>query len=233
MGVDVTSNYPEAVNQLEKVGYVRSLSAEKVLALAPTLVLGFSEGLKPEVQQQFKSAGLQTGIFTQEYSIAGTEKLILEMAWQFHKQQEADSLIERLHHDLAKVETLPVSPRVLFIYARGAGAMMVAGNHTAPKKMIELAGGQNAISGFDDFKPLTPEALVNANPDIILLFDSGLQSLGGVKGLLSLPGVLQTRAGKNRHIIEMDGQLLAGFGPRVGEAPAILNQQFKHLMAAQ
>ena len=51
---------------------------------------------------------------------------------------------------------------------------MVAGKNTPMEKLITLAGGENAINEFDDFKPLTPEAVVKANPDILFLFKSGL-----------------------------------------------------------
>lgn len=233
VGVDVTSNYPESVNKIEKVGYVRSLAAEKVLALNPTLVLAFSEGMKPELKDQLSSAQVHSIIIKQEYTINGTKAFIKTLAENFDQQPKADELNNKIDEDLKKVEVLSSKPKVLFIYARGAGTLMVAGNHTAPKGMIELAGGENAISGFDDFKPLTPEALVNANPDIILLFDSGLQSLGGMEGLMAIPGVSQTNAGKTKNVIEMDGQYLAGFGPRIGEAVVFLNQKFKATVAAK
>ena len=93
--------------------------------------------------------------------------------------------------------------------------MLVAGAGTPAEKMITLAGAQNAAGGFSDFKPLTPEALVTANPDIILMFDDGLKSMGGVDGLLKVQGVLQTTAGKEKKVVVMDGALLTGFGPRV------------------
>lgn len=102
---------------------------------------------------------------------------------------------------------------------------MVAGEATPMDKMIALAGAKNAATGFNDFKPLTAEALVAANPDVILLFDTGLQSVGGIDGLLKIPGVAQTAAGKNRKVIVMDGQLLTGFSPRVISAVKELSQK--------
>jgi iron complex transport system substrate-binding protein len=122
---------------------------------------------------------------------------------------------------------IPQSKKVLFIYARGAGTMMVAGQETPLDKIITLAGAKNAANGFKDFKPLTTEALVAANPDVILLFDSGLESVGGVNGLLKVPGIPQTTAGKQQKIIAMDGQFLSGFGPRVLEAVKELSEKLK------
>ena len=85
-------------------------------------------------------------------------------------------------------------------------------------KIIALAGAQNAAGSFNDFKPLTPEALVTADPDVILMFEDGLKSMGGIDGLLKVQGVIQTTAGKQKKVIVMDGQLLTGFGPRVVQA---------------
>ncbi|HYQ97584.1 MAG TPA: ABC transporter substrate-binding protein, partial [Candidatus Nitrosocosmicus sp.] len=113
----------------------------------------------------------------------------------------------------------------LFVYARGTGTMMVAGDGTPLTGMINLAGGQNATGGFAEYKPLTTEGVIAANPDVILMFDSGEASLSGEGGILSVPGVSATNAGKNKAVITMDGQYLSGFGPRVGKALVELNKK--------
>jgi len=227
VGVDVTSTYPEALQKLPKVGHSRNLSAEGILALRPTLVLGTEESVKPELVTQLKNAGIPVRLFRQEFSVAGTQQLIREVAAEFDASDKAQSMITRLEADLSKVRKAATPRKVLFIYARGAGSLMVAGKGTSVEKVIELAGGTNAATGFADFKPLTPEALIGANPDVILLFTSGLQSLGGMEGLLKIPGIAQTQAGRNRQVVEMDGQLLTGFGPRLGKAVAELAHHLK------
>ncbi|MET4105966.1 helical backbone metal receptor [Hymenobacter sp. UYP22] len=227
VGVDVTSTYPEALTKLPKVGHNRNISAEGVLALSPTLVVGTTESLKPEVATQLKAAGIPVHLFKQDYSAAGTRQLIKEVAATFGATAQVPAVTARLDAELAKVKKPATSPKVLFIYARGAGTMMVAGQGTSVEKMLQLAGARNAAVGFTDFKPLTAEALVAANPDVLLLFDSGLASLGGKTGLLQIPGVAQTTAGRTGRVIEMDGQLLTGFGPRLGQATAELAGKLK------
>jgi iron complex transport system substrate-binding protein len=91
--------------------------------------------------------------------------------------------------------------------------------------MIQLAGAQNAVNEFAGFKQLSSESLVAANPDVILLFDSGLQSLGGADDLLKVPGVAETNAGRNKKFIAMDGQFLSGFGLRLPQAVGELNKK--------
>lgn len=104
----------------------------------------------------------------------------------------------------------------MFIYV-ARKTSMVAGTGTAAEAMIALAGGINAVTEFQEFKPINPEAIVEANPDYILLDDSGLEAIGGIEGVLALPGVSQTVAGQKRQIIAMDKTLLLGFGPRLAD----------------
>ena len=219
VGVDVTSTYPESLQKLPKVGHNRNISAEGVLAQKPTLVLTTEKaGTKAEVLDQLRAAGVQVVVFKQDFSVDGTRKLINDVATACRVPSKAKPLIRRLDSELATVQKATGKPKVLFIYARGTGTMFVAGRNTPVEKMIELAGGQNATPQFEDFKPLTTEAVVAANPDVILLFDSGLESLGGTSGLLNVPGVNQTAAGKAGRFVTMDGHLLTGFTPRLGKA---------------
>ena len=227
VAVDVTSTYPESVkNTAKDIGHVRSVSIESVMALQPTLILATEKDMSPELLEKIKASGVEAHVFKQEFTVDGTKKLIADVAAVLHSDKHAE-LQDMIDADLTKVQELPAKSKVLFIYARGAGTLMVAGKNTPVEKVIALAGGQNAITEFEDFKPLTPEALIKGNPDVILMFDSGLGSLGGPKGVLKIQGVDKTNAGKNKKIIAMDGGLLSGFGPRVGEAAAQLNTLLK------
>lgn len=227
VGVDVTSTYPASVQKLPKVGHNRNISAEPVLALQPDLILATSNFLAPAVIGQFNATGVKTVVLQQEYSVEGTKKLIREIAAALQATEKGAALCQQLDQQQQALKVIPQAKKVLFIYARGAGTMMVAGQETPLDKIITLAGAKNAASGFKDFKPLTTEALVAANPDVILLFDTGLESVGGVTGLLKVPGVPQTTAGKQQKIIAMDGQFLSGFGPRVLEAVKVLSEKLK------
>lgn len=221
VGVDVASNYPASLQEKPKVGHSRQLSAEGILALSPDVVIATSEDIKPELAQQIRSTGVKLLLFDHHFSPNGTKELIRSMADSLDREKKGDSILVALQSDLEKVEAIEKKepkPKVLFIYARGTGTMMVAGKNTQVEKMIELAGGVNAVDDFTEFRPLTAEALVAANPDVILLFDSGLSSLGGVDGLLEVQGIRQTNAGKNKKFVEMEGQFLTGFSQRLGKA---------------
>lgn len=223
VGVDVTSTYPESLKGTAKdLGHVRSISIENIMALKPTLILATDKDMSPELLEKLKQSGVKAEVFVQEFTADGSKKLIADVAKALNNDG-AKALQDKIDADLKNVKPIAAAPKVLFIYARGANMMMVAGTSTPVERMIALAGGKNAVTDFEDFKPLTPEALIKGNPDVILLFDSGIGSLGGPQGVLKIPGVDKTNAGKNKKIIAMDGALLSGFGPRVGEGAVKLN----------
>jgi iron complex transport system substrate-binding protein len=226
-GVDVTSNYPASLKSKTKVGHNRNISAEGVLSLQPTLVISFDNQLNPQLLEQLKAANIKTVILKQVLTVAGTRNLVAEVATAIGTPAKAAAVQQAFDKQIAALRITPVHKKVLFIYARGAGAMSVSGTGTSIDKMITLAGAENAMTGFADFKPLSSEALAAANPDIILLFDSGLSSIGGTDGMLKMPGVAQTNAGKNKKLVTMDGELLSGFSIRLPEALQELHNKLK------
>lgn len=223
VGTDVTSTYPESLKGTAKdLGHVRSISIESIMALQPTVILATDKDMSPDLLEKIKKSGVKAEVFTQDFSTDGTKKLISDVAKALN-HADYSALTAKIDADLKNVKPIAKAPKVLFIYARGAGMLMVSGKNTPVEKIITLAGGQNAVTDFEDYKPLTPEALIKGNPDVILMFTTGLESVGGTEGALKIKGVDKTNAGKNKKIIALDGALLSGFGPRVGEGAAQLN----------
>lgn len=227
VGVDVTSTYPESMFKVPKVGHNREVSVEALMAQNPTLVIGLANQVKPELTEQLKAANVELIVLDLEYSPDGAKKLISNLADTLGLSDKKAAIIQQIDNDLAQLSLPTNKPNVLFIYARGAGTLLVAGENTAVDAMIKLSGGNNAVSGFEQFKPLTPEALVAANPDVILMFGQGIESLGGMDGMLQIQGMAGTKAGQNKAVIEMEGQYLSGFGPRTGKAMVELANKFK------
>lgn len=232
VATDVTSNYPPSLAEKPKIGHNRSMSPEGILAQEPDVVLGIDSEKDQQLTEQLRSSGVEVILFPLEYSAGGVINLINAVNDSLGIEKPTDSLEKSIREPLDQVKQFENAPKVLFIYARGAGTLLAAGTGTALDKMITLAGAQNAAATFEGFKPLTAEALVAAEPDIMLMFDSGLSSLEGKSGLLNVPGVMQTPAGKNEAIITMDGQYLSGFGPRMGKAALDLNNKI-HKQQAQ
>ncbi|NAW51702.1 ABC transporter substrate-binding protein [Elizabethkingia argentiflava] len=224
VGVDITSTYPQTLKgKAKELGHVRSMTIEPIMALNPSLILASDKDISSELWDKIKLSGIKLEILKQEYSVEGTLKLIEQVA-SILGEKDYKNLNKKIDDDLQKVQHLIPKPKVLFIYARGNN-LLVSGKNTPMDKLIELAGGQNAIQEFSDFKALTPESMLKANPDVLFFFTSGLLSAGGEEAVLKMPGVSQTKAGKNKRIISMDGGLVSSFGPRIGEAVLELNKK--------
>lgn len=223
VGVDVTSTYPSNTEKLNQLGHISQLNIESLVSLKPTDVFLFEDEFSPQLKKQFISSKINFHLIKRNFSIDGTKNTVTQVAKLLNKVKEAKDLIEEIENSISELKLIKPQPKVLFVYARGAGTLMVGGEGTPIEKMIELAGGINAGKGFQQYKPMTSEGVIAANPDVILMFDSGMQSLGNMS-VFELPGVVQTNAGKNRKLITMDGQFLSGFGPRVGKAIKELNE---------
>lgn len=222
IAVDESSIYPDETADLTKVSFTRNLSAEGILSTSPSLILASGSAGPETTIKQIRSTRVPLLKLTDDETVAGAFERIEQLGQILDREGKADEIIEDLKKELDKAHIvrneLSHRPTVLFIYARGPHNLMVAGNKTSAKTIIELAGGVNAFDDFDKYKPLTSEAVVTVNPDVILMMDSGLQSLGGEQGILDAPGIELTDAAKNQRIYSMDGSYLLGFGPRLGQA---------------
>lgn len=230
VGVDTSSTYPEGAMQLPQVGYQRALSAEGVLSLRPSLILATAEAGPPAALSQVRAAGVTVLAVPSVYTVDGVRTKIRLITTALGREAQGERLLHALANDLAEAMAVrrhrQGNPKVLFIYARGAGTLNVAGLGTAAAAMIHLAGGRNAVTGYEGYRPLTAEAVVAAAPDVVLIPARGLESVGGIDGLLTLPGMALTPAGSRRRVIAMDDLSLLGFGPRMGQAVRELTSRF-------
>ncbi|MFT6557588.1 heme/hemin ABC transporter substrate-binding protein [Sneathiella sp.] len=218
VGNDTTSYYPPVAASQPKVGYQRALSAEGVISLAPDLLLLSSDAGPAPVLKQLSAIGLEQIIIPAAQNMDQTFLNIADIGKVLKREKESAHLLKALRLSLedlkAKKQTNAGRPKILFMMKHGGGPMMVAGQETAAEGIISLAGGENAVSEYSGFRPLTAEAIIQQAPDFILTTHSALQGAGGIDGILKAPGVSLTPAGRSRRVIGMDALLLLGFGPR-------------------
>lgn len=229
VGVDSTSTHPASLNGLPVVGYMRALSAEGVLSLAPQVVLAASQAGPPVVLRQLADAGVKVVRVPAGYSfeslLAKLDVVAEALALQHAGEALAAELNARWQECTALVAQLRArraqAPRVMYIMAHG-NAVMVSGTQTGADAVIGLAGGRNALEAMEGYKPLSAEAVVAAAPDVIVVSREGLEMAGGVEGVLAMPGVAMTPAGRAGRFEAFDAVFLLGFGPRLPEAVSAL-----------
>lgn len=230
VGTDTSSTFPPSLDELPRVGYYRKVSAEGIVSLEPSRVLAIP-GIGPDATvTQLESLGVDLQIVESGEGVEGAFERIEKVGELIDEPDCADALIAQMRDRLSDVasrraELEPHELDVLFIYARGANVLMVSGQDTAADEMLRLAGLRNAAQGFEGFKPLSPEIVVAADPDIILIPEKGAQSIGGAEGVLALPGLAMTRAAREKHLIMIDDLALLGFGPRFPYALGTLQER--------
>lgn len=221
VAVDTTSLFPAEATKLAKIGYMRQLSAEGVLALRPSAVLLTSEAGPPAVIAQLRAAGVPLELMNADHSFAELVYKVRTIARVVDRVAQGEKLEEQLtlEWDKAKAvvrttQNVQQKAKVLFILSH-SGSAQVSGAGTAADAVIQLAGGINVMTGFQGYKPLTAEAVIAAAPSAILITQQGLDAMGGVDKLLAQPGLGLTPAGKLKRVISVDALQLLGFGPRL------------------
>lgn len=223
VAVDAGSTYPEATKQLPSVGSTRQMNVESILATPAKIILCVEGEVNDAILAQLKAAGKAVIVFPKQYSMEGTLAFNTAVLSFLGKGDNAELLNAKLKQDFGEIIPLEKKPKVLFIYARGKGLLMVGGKETPLGSFIELSGAENVANDITGYKPFSAEALIAYNPDVILMFDEGQQSLGSADGVWTIEGMSKTNAGKNKNLIVMPSSLIATFGPRLGEALKAFN----------
>lgn len=224
---DTTSNYPETIAVLPDVGYIRALSPEGVLSVQPTLILAEDGAGPPEAMEVLKAAGITVAQMPAEPSPAGVVAKITAVAEALNLPDQGAKLAAEVSagFDAARAEaaTVTTPKRVLFILSLQGGRVMAGGAGTEAESIIALAGGINAASGFDGYKPMADEAVLAAAPNVILMMDREGDLAIANADVLAQPALAATPAAAAEAIVRMDGMLLLGFGPRTPDAARALH----------
>lgn len=226
---DATSSMPPEAMALPDVGYMRQLSAEGVLSVRPDLIIAEEGAGPPETIALLKSSGIPYEEIPSGASPGGVLAKAEAVAAALAAPDPGVVAALKADLDAAAAAAAAVERplRVLFALSLQGGRVLAAGTGTEAEAIIEMAGGRNAVSGFEGYKPLTDEAVIAAAPDVILMMDRGdnavdLDTLRAE--LLALPAIASTPAGKDGRIIRMNGLYLLGFGPRTGKAALDLHR---------
>lgn len=216
VGVDTTSNYPRAVNELPKVGYLRALPFEGVLALKPDVLLTTDEAEPAKTLERLAKAGVEVVQLPVARSPADTLARIREVGRVVGKEARAKAMAASIQKRVAAVEAAQsgTPARVLFLMAAGDHGVMIAGQGTAGQALLESVGARNAMADVRGYKPANREALLASQPDAIVV----VESRPGQFRIDQWPQLAALDAWKQgRHYVG-DSMLLLGFGPRLPQA---------------
>ncbi len=230
IGRDTTSFYPPSVTSLPDIGYVRQLGAEGLLSLSPDLIIASSESGPPEVVEQIRRTGIPFVMtddgFDMPSLLSRIETIGRTLGAEFEAKELSKSIVEKMDMVSKKLSEVSEQPKVLFLMSATDGSPMAAGTDTAADSIINLAKGKNIFSDQSGYRAYSFEALAAAEPDVIMMMEHSLASLGGIDAIQKHPALGMTPAALTKNIIAIDGLFLLGFGPRLPEAVAYVADRF-------
>lgn len=216
IGRDIASDVA-SLKSIEVVTSGHQIVAEKILSLNPDLVIIDASSGPSSAVVAIESAGIRIVKISEAWTLADIDRKVGEIALAIGAIDDGKNLIAALQSSKSAVTQIPEGKRIAFLYLRGGSAIyLIGGKGSGADSLISAIGGVDAgAQRFENpFTPLTAEAVATLNPDLFLVMSKGLESVGGVDGLIQLPGIAQTKAGKNRAIVAVDDSLLLSFGPR-------------------
>ena len=227
VGRDIASSTSE-LNDVPIVTSGHQVIPETIIALQPTLVIVDDATGPSSAITKLENAGIRIVNISQSWNLAELTIKIEQIGTTLGAPQSAarlkSLLTESIDVSLVAASSTDKKLKIAFLYLRGTSSIyLVGGKGSGADYLIEATGavdvGAQKLS--KPFTPLTAETMAQLNPDLILVMIGGLESVGGVSGLVELPGIAQTPAGKSRQVVAVDDSLLLSFGPRT---PALISE---------
>ena len=219
VGRDTTCTYPESMADLPDMGYLRALSAEGLLSLNPDLILADVDAGPPETMDLVAATDVPVVRVEADFTQTGVIERIDAVAQALGVDggplaMQVEAEFEALAQ--ARAGAGPVS--AMFVLSAAGGRILASGAGTAASGMLDLAGAENAITGFEGYRQLTDEAITAAAPDVIVMMDRAGDHALDDAAIIAHPALGLTPAAQNGRIVRMDGVYLLGFGPRTPAA---------------
>ena len=229
VAVDSTANYLPESKDLPSVGYVRNLSAEGILALKPSLILGEHDMGPAEVLSQISSVEVEVKRIEERHSTQGIIDKFVCIARVLDQEGVAREILESQFAEIVtSLEKANVAsadtPRAALILNFVDNQPIVAGANTSGDGLLRMAGAKNIFSDIEGWKPLSRELLIAANPEHLVVTERALKSIGGLEGMLSDPLLAATEALNADNVHVYAGMSLLGFGLQTLEVALSLKE---------
>lgn len=212
IAADITSEPLLAGQKISVLGYHRALSAEAILALQPTLIVGSDHTGPAATVSAIENAGINFIRLDSPKRIAELVDNIALLAETLERQAAGDKLIAEIQQiqDSINSRLDDTVFTMVFLLDLNDRGLSQGGQGTVGNDLITVLNGVNA-SQFSGYQTVSLESILAINPDVILV---GKRSNGAppVNDLLErYPLLKHTPAGEHQRIISVDASaLIAG-----------------------
>lgn len=221
VGVTDYSDWPIAAKKLPHTGSYQALDLERIIALRPDLVVGWSSGNSPTQIERLRALGIPIFLSEPRHSAQISENL--RVLAQLNGNAAVGEAAARRFD--ARINALRIRyaarrPVRVFYQIWTEPLMTLNGAHMV-SEAIALCGGQNVFAKLGPLAPtISEEAVLKAAPDAILTPSEAGQA--SVSALSSWKRWTQLPAVRYGNLSSVDGNFLNRSGPRFAEGVAQL-----------
>ncbi len=215
----------DGVAALPKLGGTKNPDVERILELAPDLVIANHEENTRRAVEALRAGGLEVWV-TYPRSVREGAVLLAELAGLGATPERRAAVVGPVEAAVEAASRRSPEPRVRVFCPIWRDPWMSVGRDTYAHDLIDLCGGRNVFEGNEDrrYPRVTLAELTLTRPEVILLPDEPY-AFGEVDAAelrrLDVP------AARNGAIHCIDGTLVSWYGPRIHRAIETLSAIFE------
>jgi iron complex transport system substrate-binding protein len=214
VGLDKYSDWPPEARRIERVGSDIDPSLERIVALAPDLVLAATSANTSAIVDAIARLGVPV-YCSRVDSLADVWRDMAAIGDAIDRREAAAALVEQLRARFAAIEKRAAArPRARAAVVVWTDPLVIAGRKSHVADLLAAAGGLNVLDDSDQsFPTYSVERLVARAPEVLIVGTHADQAppLTPLERLTTLPAV------RDRRLHELDGDLLFRPGPRLAD----------------
>ena len=202
-------DYPAEVLSIQTYGNIDTPDIESIVEAQPDIVIA-SSIFSEDSFNQLTVLGIPVILVRSEESFDGLYDVIADVAMVLGETQKGEELIASMKAQLDELDVPEItedSPSVYYCMSFGEYGDYTAGEGTFIDDMIGLVGAVNAGAGAENWV-FSAEALIEADPDYIIVPEWGYEEFISTEPYASLSAVVEGR------VIPVDNNLFERQGPR-------------------
>lgn len=229
VAIDDSSVYPpDLLEQIPSIGFARRLTVEPIAAANPSVFFCSLTCSPTTVFEQLENLGIPVVIVPDivpgntwngiEVPLLKVDMLSQALGVPERGAQLREKIALEIDWARTAVANVEEVPYVFLLYLRGRSLQLVSGAEVPAQFLLETIDVVDAGTdiGLVGYQTLTPQIILSAYPDYIILMERSVESFGGLDAVKEIQGVRQTPAGQNDRFIVREEQYLLGLSTRTG-----------------
>lgn len=218
VGVSDFDNYPEEAAEVEKIGG-QEFNVEKIISLNPDVVLAHESGVGVGEAgfQQLRDAGILVYVVSEANSFDEVYETISVIGQATGAMEEADALVSQMEVQVEEIKeqaSAVEEPKTVFVEVGSTPEIYTTGSGTFMDEMLDIINAENIAAEQEGWVSMDPEAIVAANPDVIITTE-GAYVPDAAEKIKARSGFAEVTAVKEDQVYSVDSDQVTRSGPRL------------------